>query len=375
MSFFTTEEISPRRRKTPEGYLVCTDVVISRVGTFDKSPEEAGVDPAQDGVVHTIRSEEQLFDDATIASFEGKPLVVGHDDFVSPDNWSDITKGVVQNVRQGEDGDKDLLLADLLVTDQETIEKIESGEFKFLSAGYNCDVVPTEKEGYVKLENIIGNHVAIVDAPNCGRVCSIGDSKLKSKMTLKDRLVRLIKDSNEEDIKTLADEDPKSDEKPVCDEDQGPNMADEDVPSLEERIQKIEDSLNMLIQKLDEKNQEVADEQDEPSDEQEQFADEEEVNDVVDDAQEIDPAAERPMGDSKGRIKKKQLTKLMSDSLKSYGVKTKGMTPGEINACFKGTVSVVRKGNNPMARIFTDGKNANSINQVFKNFWSSKSSI
>ena len=41
--FYTVEQLSPRREKTPEGFLLCKDVPISRVGEFDYTPLETGI--------------------------------------------------------------------------------------------------------------------------------------------------------------------------------------------------------------------------------------------------------------------------------------------------------------------------------------------
>jgi len=45
-NFYAVERVSPSIEKTPEGYLICRGVPISRVGTFDYSALEAGLPPA-----------------------------------------------------------------------------------------------------------------------------------------------------------------------------------------------------------------------------------------------------------------------------------------------------------------------------------------
>ena len=97
--FFTSSTLSEHRSLTPEGYLLIKDVPISRVGTFFYRPDECGID-AQSGVVGLSRNEAALFDPETIASFNGKPVVLGHEaGFADPANWKDRAVGVVANCR------------------------------------------------------------------------------------------------------------------------------------------------------------------------------------------------------------------------------------------------------------------------------------
>lgn len=66
--FFTTERLSPHKEKTPEGYLLCRDVPISRVGTFDYAGSDVGF--ADVPVVHVSRPEDELFNPDTMASLK-----------------------------------------------------------------------------------------------------------------------------------------------------------------------------------------------------------------------------------------------------------------------------------------------------------------
>ncbi len=140
--FLTTEKISPLKEKTPEGYLLCRDVPISRVGSFEYSAAEVGL-PNIGHAVQVWRPEEQIFNPETIASFEAKPVVIGHARFADPDNWREIAVGTTQNVRRGEGDKSDFLLADLLLTDRKAIEAVESGDLKEVSCGYDADTQET----------------------------------------------------------------------------------------------------------------------------------------------------------------------------------------------------------------------------------------
>ena len=192
--FYSVAKISERISETPEGFLVCEGVAITRAGDLMYSPSETPVTP---GNGHTIisRTVEDIHDPATIASFEGKPVTINHpDDFVTPENWRELAVGVVQNVRPGEGEDEDKLLADLLITDFEAINAVKSKRLREVSCGYEAEYVE-EAPGKGRQENIIGNHVALVAAGRCGSECAIFDHAPKKEiipMTMKQKIMGLF---------------------------------------------------------------------------------------------------------------------------------------------------------------------------------------
>lgn len=170
----TTERIGPRRSFTPEGFLFCEGVPIARVGTMMYGPGEVPVPPGPDGVVYIERDEFTLFAADTMASFNGKPVTNDHpEDEVNPRNWTRLATGTVMNVRRGTEEDRDVLLADLLVTDHTAIQDIMMNK-REVSAGYDADYEQTG-EGRGRQTHIIGNHVALVERGRCGPRCAIGD--------------------------------------------------------------------------------------------------------------------------------------------------------------------------------------------------------
>ena len=61
-NFYAVERVSPRREKTPEGYLICKDVPISRVGEFEYTAlEMGGAVKGKGGKVIMTRTPEELF--------------------------------------------------------------------------------------------------------------------------------------------------------------------------------------------------------------------------------------------------------------------------------------------------------------------------
>lgn len=171
------------RRYTDEGFLV-VPARIARTGIQEYRAFELGIedgDPLR--VVRIYRSPEEVFSPEAMVSFEGKPVTDDHpSDFVSADNWKELSKGFARNVRR----DGDYLVADLVIADKEAIDKVVGGKVE-LSNGYVADYdwrpgVTADGEAYDgQQKNIRGNHVAIVDAARCGPACRVSDSNLNPK--------------------------------------------------------------------------------------------------------------------------------------------------------------------------------------------------
>lgn len=174
MHFYTTEKISGRRSRTPEGYLLIEGVPLARTGMMIYGPDELGLPPGPDGLVYIERDADEVFRPETIASANGKDLVNDHpSEDVSPENWRELSHGTLMNPRRGSGVEDDFLIGDILVKSKEGIELIESGKVE-LSMGYDSGYVMTGP-GRGRQKNIIYNHVALVDKGRCGPRCSIGD--------------------------------------------------------------------------------------------------------------------------------------------------------------------------------------------------------
>jgi hypothetical protein len=168
-----TENIS----KTPEGYLICRNVPIARIGYQDYLPEEVGVEnpEVKNGLVKVYRSPEQVFSAATVASAEGKDVTDLHpSEWLNTNNHASYSKGHCQNVRKGEGEFADFLIADLFIKDAVLINKIENGQ-REVSCGYNHDYAETANG--IEQINIIMNHVAIVPNGRAGKEVAIRDAK------------------------------------------------------------------------------------------------------------------------------------------------------------------------------------------------------
>lgn len=180
---FYGSRISENRIRTPEGFLICKNVPIAKVGTQQYLGEELGLEGYENILVEVVRTEQEVFSPKTIASFEGKPFTDDHpeqSEFVTTENYKQYVKGHVTNVRRGEGDFSDKLLADIIVYDKTVIEEIESGRKREISCGYGCDY-DIDENGNVFQINITGNHVALVNEGRAGHNVRILDHNKNKK--------------------------------------------------------------------------------------------------------------------------------------------------------------------------------------------------
>jgi len=170
------DRFSPNMTRTPEGYLICHNVPISRTGEQDYLEREINPSSTSEDLVPVHRKSADIFTPAAMASFEGKPVTDDHPpNNLDPSSYGAYMKGVVQNVRQGNGDNTDRLMADLMIYDPNLAAEIAAGK-REISCGYNCDYIANDDGSYDQ-KNIIGNHVAVVSQGRAGHSVSIKDSK------------------------------------------------------------------------------------------------------------------------------------------------------------------------------------------------------
>lgn len=163
--------ISPNQTETAEGFLICRNVPIARTGPQEYYARELQLDGDPDRLVVVQRYPEDVFEAATMASFEGKPITDGHPmENVGPENFAAYSKGHVQNVRR----DGDYIVADLYINDGALASDVRNGVKREVSCGYLCQYTP-DGAGY-KQTKIRGNHVAVVPKGRAGATVAIKDA-------------------------------------------------------------------------------------------------------------------------------------------------------------------------------------------------------
>lgn len=175
MRFLVAEKLGPHKFKTPEGYLICTDAILSRTGKQEYKRCEIFGDACDepDKIVNVDRTDDEVFSDKAMASFENKPICIEHPDHdVNAENHNELSVGFIRDIHKGEDEGKPVMMGTLVITDKDAVEAVESGEYKELSCGYDCDI---DDDGEPCQRNIRGNHVALCKHGRAG-IARIVDS-------------------------------------------------------------------------------------------------------------------------------------------------------------------------------------------------------
>lgn len=175
MRFLVAEKLGLHKFKTPEGYLICTDAILSRTGKQEYKRCELFGDTCEDPdkIVNVERTDDEVFSDKAMASFENKAVCIEHPDHdVNAENHNELAVGFVRDIHKGEDNGKPVMMGTLVITDKDAVEAVESGEYKELSCGYDCDI---DDDGEPCQRNIRGNHVALCKQGRAG-IARIVDS-------------------------------------------------------------------------------------------------------------------------------------------------------------------------------------------------------
>ncbi len=168
--------ISPNQIETGEGFLICKNVPIARIGDQQYLGREIGLTGANAERVFTVRrSPEEVFSETALASFEGKPVTDDHPpELLTPDTVTMYLKGHAENVRRGAGEWQDYVVVDLHVQDRGLIDAIQRGK-REISCGYECEYVHNADDTYSQ-KNIRGNHIAVVERGRAGKRAAILDS-------------------------------------------------------------------------------------------------------------------------------------------------------------------------------------------------------
>jgi hypothetical protein len=244
MKFYVTGRISDNIRLTPEGFLVCVGVPIARTGIQEYGPDETPIEPTDENTMVKIQREErEVFRPETIASFQGKPVTIGHpDEMVNPKNWKELAKGTLQNVRRGENQFSDSLIADLIITDAEAIKKIQDG-LREVSCGYEADYEEIGI-GAGRQLNIVGNHLALVPEGRAGQSYAIKDHK-GVPMSAKEQVAKLFDTAKAEALKAIETRDAKTDKVGTEVISDAAAMA-ADIKSMKDSIDKLCDAMGKM---------------------------------------------------------------------------------------------------------------------------------
>jgi uncharacterized protein len=196
-----------KRKLTDEGFLLIRDARIARAGIYSYKAGEIGYpDKDPNEPVRVLRPMNNVFDEDSVLSFAMKPLTDGHPpEMLTIDN---VKKYQVGHAGTTITPDGEYLKTDLLVTDAQTIRKINDGK-RELSNGYEAEF--DYVSGYTEageiydavMKNIRGNHIAIVDVARGGKGCRIDDHNPEGKPMKKYVIDELEIETSEESATSM----------------------------------------------------------------------------------------------------------------------------------------------------------------------------
>lgn len=258
--------ISPNQMETVEGFLICRNVPIARTGEMEYLESELKQDGDISKVVKVYRSPDEVFSEAALSSFEGKPITDEHPpELLTPDNCTQYARGHAQNIRKGEGEWEGHVIADLHIQDEELIRAVQGGK-REISCGYECSYTENE-DGTYSQHDIRGNHIAVVTRGRAGKHVAILDSKKKVEAVKRPErngkmkknslffkwFAQAAKDASPEELETMAadaaaalDEEPASQGPPAAAKEEPVKEGTQDSSSLDGKLDMLMDMIKGL---------------------------------------------------------------------------------------------------------------------------------
>ena len=253
------------------GYWEIKNNPISKVGVFPYMGRSISDECEPDKVYYVYRSAETLSQSVPTWDNPPKPFINDHE--MLGEGFSKIDDRPVQGVIHNPHFENDVLYADISVYSESLKDKIANGK-KELSLGYFCKyrkekgVYKGQAYDYVQ-EDMIGNHIALVDNGRCGSDVKVFDSKctMDSLEIPEDKILDLKKneDSANLTITETKDSDMEKEEK-------------KEVEVKDEELEKKEEIKETVKDEDEEKKAEDKCGKDEESEEEKKETEDEEVS-------------------------------------------------------------------------------------------------
>lgn len=174
-------DFATSRSKTVDGYLLVSDCRISRACVSQylgsEIPDGTRLGLSNDAIYNVLRDPRALREG--VKSFDGIPLLREHAPVSASSIPQDLIIGSVSNPRW----QSPFIVADLTCWSAESIANIENGSCRELSSGYRFTAVRDsgefDGESYtLRMQDIVGNHLATVPLGRVGPSCTVADSAL-----------------------------------------------------------------------------------------------------------------------------------------------------------------------------------------------------
>ena len=179
-----------RRVQHPDGFIVAP-ANLARAGVQHYRAFELDMQGDPMRVIAVLRPAEEVFADASLATYNGIAITNGHIGRVDPKNWRKMADGTVMNPRRA----GQFVRGDVALATQEVLDAVASGKKQF-SATYDAVLEWTpgthDGEAYEAIQRQIRvNSVALVKAARCGAACSMTDSNPDGDLKMGTRKVLL----------------------------------------------------------------------------------------------------------------------------------------------------------------------------------------
>lgn len=232
-----------QRTRTDQGYLKVPGRV-ARIGVQEYLASELSLtDREPDEIVRVYRPPDEVFSEASLASYENADVTDDHPDaLIDSTTYRQHAKGHTLGPGRAEG---DYVVVDLLIKDQDAIDAVEGGKAE-LSAGYENEyhhepgIAPDGTEYEFVQRNIRINHVALVDRGRAGNEAKLFDHKTTdgdnpmSTITLDGKTVKVGDDATAQLIQHSLD------------------SQSEKMKDMEAKVKEAEDNLENLKKEKDE---------------------------------------------------------------------------------------------------------------------------
>jgi hypothetical protein len=332
----------PRWEKTPDGFLRCpARLLAERVMPYLRSEvEEQG-----EGTINLFVRGDSISTPEALRSLEGAPLVAGDHIWMTPETARGRAVGAIAGSPRWE---PPYLVADLLVTDPEAIQKIEAGELPEISAGYTAEVLsqPGEFNGSpydAEQTQLRFNHIAIIPAGHgrAGADVRILNQKKEAIMPVRIQLknTKTFINVEEEAANAIAAEETASaaslEETMGQLEEKSGQMA-----ALQEEVDTLKGELSVYKEKLDELLSTEALEHAAMG----MVAEQTEAADMIENSTVLNEKGEEMAEEEKkefaNSIRSLWGEQLQVRVLNSLGVKTEGMSSEEVRGAYKANLQI-----------------------------------
>lgn len=182
-----TYRAESQREFTPEGYLKVPGRV-AKTGTQEYLRRELSLDGNPNEIVVVYRPPEEVFSDASLASYDGIDLTILHPkELVNSKNYKETSVGIVKGKGRR---DGDFVVVDMIFKDEAAISKIMKDGYVEQSGGYTAEYVamdgvdPESGIAYQYVQrDILMNHVASlpVNTARAGRKARLFDQTYQPK--------------------------------------------------------------------------------------------------------------------------------------------------------------------------------------------------